>query len=91
MNISSSFHSSRALPLGFLGFLCLIFCVEVYLTIREPDLIKGHLIDWRLTGRSVAREAPGCEVLCFGDSLVKYGIAPRVIEKRTGKRAYNFA
>ena len=30
-------------------------------------------------------------VICFGDSLVKLGIVPAVIEGRLGRRAYNLS
>jgi hypothetical protein len=45
----------------------------------------------RQSRRAASREALESEVLCFGDSLVKQGILPRVIEDRCGVRAYNLA
>jgi hypothetical protein len=47
--------------------------------------------DWRLTGRAAGRKAVHCQVVCFGDSLVKFGVQPAVIEERTGGRVYNLA
>ena len=33
----------------------------------------------------------GRDVLCFGDSLVKFGVLPRLIEAKTGLKSYNLA
>lgn len=49
----------------------------------------GH--DWRHGRRAAGREAPGCQVLCFGDSLVKQSVIPQVLERRLGGRVYNLA
>src|SRR5262249_9760729 len=46
---------------------------------------------WRTAARAARREARRAEVLCFGDSLVKLGVLPRVLERRTGRSAYNLA
>jgi hypothetical protein len=37
------------------------------------------------------QEATKCEILCLGDSLMKFGVIPRVIEGRLGRPAYNLA
>ena len=36
-------------------------------------------------------ESPGCDLLCLGDSLIKHGLVPGVIEKRTGLRTVNLS
>jgi hypothetical protein len=47
--------------------------------------------DWKQSGRFARRQACRNEILCFGDSMMKFGIAPRVIESRLGKRALSLA
>ena len=47
--------------------------------------------DWAYGGRAASRRAPDAEILCFGDSMIKFGMAPRVLEDRLGRRAFNLA
>ena len=81
----------RRAPLGLLGMLGLVFAVEVCVGSHDLDLMTPQEWCWRLSGMDATRRSPGCEVLCFGDSLVQGGIAPQLIEGRTGRRAFNFA
>jgi hypothetical protein len=46
---------------------------------------------WRYRARAAVRQAPGCRVLCFGDSLVKFAIDADVLGDRVGGRACNLA
>jgi hypothetical protein len=64
--------------------------VEGWLARHEVDFSGSPPVCWR-TSRWAARQARGSEILCFGTSLSKFGLLPRVIEKRTGRRAYNLA
>lgn len=79
------------LPLGLLGMLGLVAAAEGWLRRHERDFTTAWAAAWDRCGRLVAREAPRCEVLCFGDSLVMHGVAPRVLEARLGRPAHNFA
>ncbi len=79
------------LPLGLLGMLALVAAVELTIQGRRLDFTTVWADDWRRTAEATAREARGRDVLCFGDSLVKYGVLPRVIEAKTGLRSYNLA
>src|SRR5262249_34595359 len=50
------------------------------------------LLDWRTTGRAASgNEVRRSEVLCFGDSLVKHGIYPLILEASLGRPAFNLA
>jgi hypothetical protein len=49
------------------------------------------VLDWSATAKALDREAPRRDLLCFGSSLVKFGILPRTIEECTGLRGYNLA
>ena len=83
--------TSSRLPIGLLGMLALVAAVELTIQGRRLDFTTVWADDWRRTAEASTREARGRDVLCFGDSLVKYGVLPRVIEARTGLRAYNLA
>jgi len=78
-------------PLGLFGMLALIGAAELAVS-RWMDLVAPPLVmDWRATRRAAAREAVGCDVLCFGSSMVKNGVLPAVIEAGSGRRGYNLA
>ena len=79
-------------PLGALGALILLALVEVSLGGAPLRFADPASLSWRLS-LAAAEGAPGstCQVACLGDSLVKIGVLPRVIEATTGQAAYNFA
>ena len=77
-------------PHGFLGMLVLIAVAEFSVK-RRPD--RFATIDraaWSFPEAMMPR-ACQAEALAFGDSLVKFGVLPKVIERRLGLRAYNLA
>jgi hypothetical protein len=71
--------------------LALVAAVEATVLGLRDDLIGPLGEGWRMAALDAEAKAPGCDVLCFGDSLVKYGVLPREIEARTGLKAYNLA
>ncbi|GAC1470995.1 MAG: hypothetical protein NVSMB9_16660 [Isosphaeraceae bacterium] len=71
--------------------VALIIVLEAFVSRHDADLSHPWASDWRHGARAARLEAPGCQVLCFGDSLVKYGVVPRLIEDRSGKSTYNLA
>lgn len=81
----------RAVPAGLLGMIALVVATEAYLGGRDADLTTIWAADWRQAGRAARDEATGAEILCFGDSLAKFGLLPGVIEERTGRPAHNLA
>jgi hypothetical protein len=79
------------LPWGLLGMLALVVVVEASIAGMRDDLVRPLGESWRFASTAAETRATGCDVLCLGDSLVKYGVLPRVIEARTGLRAYGLA
>jgi hypothetical protein len=70
--------------------LALMAGVEA-LAVKKHDRITTVNAElWRFSERAVPKTS-GCELLAFGDSLVKYGVFPRVLEHRLGLRGYNLA
>ena len=84
-------QSRRSWPLGFVGMIGLILVCETWLSNHAPDFMGESAVSWRWGTRSAERDAPGAETLCFGDSVVKFGVAPRVIESWTGRKTWNLA
>ena len=81
----------KRLPSGLLGMIALIITMELIVAGRHLDFTTVAADDWRRTGEAAQAKAQGRDVLCFGDSLVKYGVLPRVIEAKTGLKAFNLA
>jgi len=85
--------SRRQPPWGLLGMLALVAMIEMRLIGHDQDFTAVWHWDWRIVGKAATRpwKVANRDVLLFGDSLVKFGVMPRVIKERAGKTAYNFA
>jgi len=78
-------------PKGMLGMVALVTIFESFLAHHESDFTDLSATDWRLTAHASTREAKSAELLCFGDSLVKFGLVPDLIERRTGLKTFNLS
>lgn len=83
--------SWRSPPWGFLGALVLILGIDRCGMRDNPAHHSEHAANWQYAARAVERHASGHEVLGFGDSLLKFGLLPSVIQSQTGLSTYNFA
>src|SRR4051794_23517903 len=83
-------RSGRALPWGLLGMLALVGAVERTVIRGNLALRNGRAESWGRTARDV-KPARGCDVLLFGDSLVKSGLIPRALGRGTGRSTFNLA
>ncbi|HEV3163697.1 MAG TPA: hypothetical protein VGZ22_06625, partial [Isosphaeraceae bacterium] len=81
----------RAVPWGFVGMLALLSLGERVVARHEIDLILPIAWEWKFSARAASREAGECEILSFGDSLIKLGLQPRIIERQIGRRTFNLA
>ncbi|HKI17220.1 MAG TPA: hypothetical protein VKA15_05050 [Isosphaeraceae bacterium] len=81
------------MPDGLIGMVGLVIAIECAVAhFCSIDICRSHLpLSWRKSSQSVASNEAKAEILCFGDSLVKLGVLPRVIEDRLGVSAYNLA
>ncbi|HEY2158299.1 MAG TPA: hypothetical protein VGH33_21900 [Isosphaeraceae bacterium] len=64
---------------------------EGYVACRRDEIGSLFSVEWRQNARAIRKHAWDSAVLCFGTSLSRMGVAPRVIEERLGMPAYNFA
>ena len=71
--------------------IALIVVIEWFFGRNWLDFTDPVSLSWRYSAEGVATEAPGCELLCLGDSLIKHGLLPRVIEEETGRRTVNLS
>jgi Protein of unknown function (DUF1574) len=79
------------LPWGLIGVLALVVPVEWYVAGNPQRFMTTIEMDWRVVGKEAAAVAPGVDVLCFGDSMLKFGLAPNVLEDRLGRSVYSLA
>ncbi len=78
-------------PLGLVGMIGLVALIEAGLARRQVDFTNEVYSSWERGRQTAGNEAARANVLCFGDSIVKLGVAPKVLEERLGTRAYNCA
>ena len=83
--------SRRRVPAGLLGALLLIVLAEGAIERHPLEALGGSQWSYRASARAAADDARRCQVLAFGDSLLKLGLAPRVVEAESGLRGYNLA
>jgi hypothetical protein len=81
----------NAIPWGALGMIALIVVFECFLARNWLDFTDPVSLSWRFSADAVRRESPGCELLCLGDSLIKHGLIPSMIEDQTDLRTANLA
>lgn len=76
-------------PWALLGMLALVTLIERYGVRDNLNFMDNVAVSWKYTGKVVARKAPRNDILCFGDSLLKFGVLPPVVQARTGQRTYS--
>lgn len=79
------------LPAGLLAMVALVAVVEAGVARHALDLKSVEEWDWGLNGQAARARVRDRDLLCFGDSLMKLGVLPPVIERTTGLRATNLA
>lgn len=81
-------QAGSSLPSALIGAAVLIAVIELWLGRLGLHLTHLETANHHFP-RTVLHDAARAEVLCFGDSLVKQGIVPTVLEQKLGKSAYN--
>jgi hypothetical protein len=71
--------------------LVLLVLAERYVSRQPLRFLDMAQLDWLSSGRAAAKKAPGYEVLCLGDSMVKFGLTPRVLAAESGRTVYSLA
>lgn len=79
------------MPYGLLGALALMWTIEGAISRRPLECSDEISNVWRLSGQAARGIAAKAEILCFGDSLTKVGIVPRVLERRLSVPVFNLA
>jgi len=79
------------LPVGLFGMLALMAAVEAFVASRGAYLRDTGDWGWAVAGKASRSADSRREILAFGDSLMKLGVAPDLVQARAGRSAYNLA
>ena len=71
--------------------VALVIGIEGFIFRHWIDLTDPVSLSWRFSAQAAESEARNCQILCLGDSLVKHGLVPSVIERTSGFRAANLS
>ena len=82
---------ARRLPWGFLGLVVIVAEVETYVRRHAIDFTETAAYSWTLSASSARREAKDADILCLGDSLVKHGVLPEILQRRLGGMVRNIS
>src|SRR5262245_27899140 len=74
------------LPVGLVGALGLILVLEAIIARMPVGIVHNSRLSssWRAALQAAEGPEAKSEILCFGDSLIKLGVVPRVLEARLG-------
>jgi hypothetical protein len=83
--------NQRSIPWGVAGMVALVIAIEGCILRHWIDLTDPVSLSWRFSAQSAGSEVRDCQLLCLGDSLVKHGLVPSVIERTSGLKAANLS
>ena len=80
-------------PAGLIGALAMVLILDRLIAGLPIGLHGASRLtaSWEAAFRAAAEPESNAGILCFGDSLIKLGILPRILEARLGQSAYNLA
>jgi hypothetical protein len=78
-------------PWGLVATLGLVALAELFVSQSTLRFMNAAELDWMSSGQATAKVGNRFDILCFGDSMLKFGIAPRVLEAKRGRTVYNLA
>jgi hypothetical protein len=71
--------------------LVLVLAIEGAVGRLWLDFSDPVSLSWRFSAEAARVQAPGCELLCLGDSLAKHGVIPAIVGRESGLRMVNLA
>ena len=89
--ISPSDRRNSRIPFGVLGMIGLVVVIECFVGRNWLDFSDPVSLSWRFSAEAARTGAAGSQLLCLGDSLVKHGLVPSVIEEESGRRTLNLS
>jgi hypothetical protein len=86
-----SLAKQSSIPRGAAGMVALLIVIEAFVVRHWIDLTDPVSLSWRYSARAAETAVRDCQVLCMGDSLVKHGLVPSVIERTSGQKTANLS
>ena len=77
--------------MGVLGMVVLVALMERHLDRQPLELNENTPTCWRFAQTQARKQAAQAEILCFGSSVVKFGVLPAIIAEKTGRPTFNLA
>jgi hypothetical protein len=71
--------------------VALLIGIEGFVGRHWIDLTDPVSLSWRFSAQAAESEVRDCQLLCLGDSLIKHGLAPGVMERTSGLKAANIS
>jgi hypothetical protein len=83
----------RSWPFGLVGMLVTVAAFESFIECHRDRFMTAHELDWMSSGQAATRSqrVRSAGLLCFGDSMLKFGLSPRILENTLGRSAYSLA
>jgi Protein of unknown function (DUF1574) len=75
----------RRLPVGLLGMIALIAACESFLAWNEAKFTRLEAHDWKTSLQAAKTSGQFGGILCLGDSQIKFGLLPLVLESKVGQ------
>jgi hypothetical protein len=89
--IPSFSESRRRAPRGLAGMLVLVALCESYIAGNDLKFSRLEAEDWKSTARIARGGLPPGGVFFFGDSQVKFGVSPLLLESKLGQPSHCLA
>jgi Protein of unknown function (DUF1574) len=78
-------------PRGLIGMMVLIVVCESYIARNDLMFSRVEAVDWKGASKVAGGELPQGGVLFFGDSQIKFGVSPLLLESKLGMPSHCLA
>jgi hypothetical protein len=82
---------SAVVPWGLVGTIGLVILLEGTVSRHPQEFSDPVCLSWHFADRAARDDASGRDVLFLGDSLVKHGLIPSVLQAESGLTSVNLA
>ncbi len=83
--------AANRVPRGFLGMLVLVAVFEAYIARNDLKFSRIEADDWKSSARVAESQLPPGGVFFFGDSQIKFGVSPLLLEAKLGQPSHCLA
>jgi hypothetical protein len=71
--------------------LSIVCAVEWAIGSHRAEFLNTVSSTWAMSEQATREQSPKRDILCFGDSLLKFGFRPSVVDRRSGRSSYNLS